>query len=293
MDSHQTLPTLAVPNSPSAQTEKQRLFLGLTPFGENAPYFTISGHHAEIWHPLDTPSPDAYSLPPASTPRTHGIQGGRPPQWPAHPTGNVDLFDERVFQWKQPITTDPKPCAIAPPRRDALGPDFLPGTTLSPRVIRIKSYFPPLRFQTVTPGPGTYAVNDSYKGIRYSIGVPQPRDEWLYRGIAYSPHPWHYSPVTAPCSPREPSWTIGNKSRRRRQYGKRVEQPKQRMIVVGPVSVKVNEEDYEYAVRMIQDDIELKKMFTAVIELVLNAKPIAPLALVRSAFRKMNEAQEN
>jgi hypothetical protein len=288
MDSPDALPTLESPRSPSAQTEKQKLSLGLVPFGQEAPYFTISGAHAEIWHPLDTPSPDAYSLPPASTPRSHVIQGG-PPTWPPHPTANVDLFDERVFQWRQPLTTDPKPRPVAPPRQDALGPNFLPATALSPRVIRIRSFFPPLRFQTVTPGPGTYAVNDGHTGLRYTIGVSQPRDQWLYRDIAYSPHPWHYSPVAAPCSPREPSWTIGSKSRRRRQWGKRVEVPKQRTIVVGPVSVRVNEEDYEYALRMIQDDIELKKMFTMVIDLVLDEKPVAPLAVVRSVFRKLKE----
>jgi hypothetical protein len=65
------------------------------------------------------------------------------------------------------------------------------------------------------------------------------------------------------------------------------------MIVVGPVSVKVNEEDYEYAVRIIQDDIELKKMFTIVIDLVLNMKPLAPLAIVRDTFRKMRETIES
>jgi hypothetical protein len=89
------------------------------------------------------------------------------------------------------------------------------------------------------------------------------------------------------CSPREPSWTIGGKSRRRRHWGKLVETPKQRTIVIGRMTVKVNEEDYEYAVRAIQDNMELRKMFAKVIDGILEKKPLAPVGALREAFRKM------
>jgi hypothetical protein len=283
MSSEAPLPHLVHPSSKRKPSEKQKLSIGLTPFGRHAPRFTIASGHTEIWHPLDTPSPDAYTLPDASTPRVHGIQGG-PSAWPRHPTADVDLFDERVFQWRRPITTDPRPGSPAPVVRDGLGPDFNPPTALTPRSIRIKSYFPPLRCQTVTPGPAAYNVNDGHRSITYSIRIPKPRDEWLYRDLPYSQQPWRYSPDTSPCTPRDPAWTIGGRSRRRRPLGKSVGLPKQKTIVVGCVCVNVNEDDYEYAVRHIQDDIELKKMFMSAIGVILARKPLTPLGVLRESF---------
>lgn len=270
-----------------AQTEKQKLSLGVAPFGTESPSFTIAGHHMELWHPLDTPGPADYAPSPRIRRYYHRIQGG-PPVWPPHPTANVDMFDLRVGQWRTPITTEPPPPPRKPLARDALGANFIPPPTLSPRPIRIKAYFPPLDFRTVTPGPAAYDPSDGHCGLSYSISSPVPRDDWLRDGMPESPVPGTYS---APLSrgPRPPSWTIGGKSRRKRGWGRR-EPPADRTVMVGNFAVRVGEDDYDYALRAVQDDLILKRMIKWVMERVLAEKPQAPLARMRQYFAVVRKA---
>jgi hypothetical protein len=54
--------------------------------------------------------------------------------------------------------------------------------------------------------------------------------------------------------------------------------------MVGNFAVRVGEGDYEYALRVIQDDLILKRMIQWVMEKVLAEKPPGPLPRMREYF---------
>jgi hypothetical protein len=60
--------------------------------------------------------------------------------------------------------------------------------------------------------------------------------------------------------------------------------------MVGDFAVRVGEDDYDYALRVLQDDLILKRMIKWVMERVLAEKPRAPLARMRECFAVVRKA---
>lgn len=276
----------------TARLAEQKYSLTNSTFGKDALKITISGHHEDIFPPHVGPAPGQYNPP---------IKGEVDKKYyhvfeknvevpPISITANIDFFDVRVFQWKRPITTEPKPSPRSPPLKDGLGFDFIPSTTLTPRPIKIKPYYPvPMKDPNV-PSPDTYSPRHVYLRTQPSYSVPTnkiPRDQWL-RTAPPTPGPGTYTPDPLQLKVSEPKFTIGKKSRSTRR---KLRNPK---IPTSPITidvfiVSVPRDQYEYALNEIQHNRDLVALFHIIMKKILNEKPETPLGVMRDYFIELKK----
>lgn len=268
----------------SPRTSKYKLMFGNGGLLKDLPSVTISGtRKRELWDINDSPGPGSYEPRQRDNRMQHKITGG-PAKARESITAHIDFFDHRQNQWRKPITHEPAASVKHEHIDQTPGPSYVPPSTLCPTQIRIKSYYPSHKNETISPGPGAYAPRYDLSCARqpsFSISDPANRSDWLI--AEKTPAVGKYSPPSInPKSSKEPSWTIGDRSRGKR-FLKRSESNTP-SITLERFVVRVPESEYDWAFRKIQNDVDLRQLFEWVMDQVMFEKPNDPVELFRRCF---------
>lgn len=260
-------------------------------FGKDAPKITIGTSRRESLPSVFSPGPGTYDPPrqPLSHRLDHIFPRSREEKNATTLTSHIDYINQPQFPERRSIKIGKRDGHDFFFLNDSPGPSYLPENKPTGRVPKIG-----LRFRSRSvesgPGPGTYDPNDSFM---YSTRVTQlasgagKRTAWMVGDK--NPGPGAYNPETTLAKPREPSFTIGGRSRPNRRRDKKMGnvKPVQLGIDVFLITIKDPKMSEAEIMDYVRSHGELKSVLHEVMAEILEEKPEAPVGYMRDYFRRM------
>ena len=271
-------------------------------FGRDAPKITIGMSRPKEKRTVFNPGPGTYD--PPRQPISHKLAprfpiAGQKKEKPSL-TYKIDYINARMFPEVRSARIHEKIKHDFYSIIDTPAPEYIPKNEFNYSLKHKIQSRPRAKEIDLSPGPGHYDPNDDFKYCPHYHQLVQStynRTKWMIMESHASPA--DYSPDCTSILPREPSYTIGKKSRRRHKFsmtekGGRTKrnhnQNRSTIIGVDIFHVRIGPPfDVNDALEYIRSHPEVKTVLHDVVQEILDFKPPSPVSYIRDYFLEEKE----
>ncbi|OHT02139.1 hypothetical protein TRFO_30902 [Tritrichomonas foetus] len=260
-------------------------------FGKDAPKITIGMSRPNPKISVFNPGPGSYD--PPRQPISHRLQTRFPKAEIKKDnttlTSKIDYIEHRLFPQARSASIGERTKHDLFAVYDTPPPNYMPKREVD-RTHKIQGRHQPRKIEQ-SPGPGEYDPNDDFKYCPHFtrlVRATHNRTKWMISED--HPSPTEYSPNGNVVLPKEPQFTIGKKSRRRRRNN-----PRNKSCIIGldVFHVRIGPPfDVDDALEYVRSHPDLKYVLHDVIEEIMELKPAAPLGYIRDYFLVEKERME-